>query len=51
MTNKIKIVLGVVALGAVLYFVFKKPESVDAKEPSYPNLDTTTTPSDAKPNA
>jgi len=51
MTNKIKIVLGVVALGAILYFVFKKPESIETKEPAIPNVDTTTTPSNAKPNA
>jgi hypothetical protein len=48
MTKNIKIVLGVVALGAVLYFVFKKPETIETIEP---NVDTTTTPSDAKPNA
>jgi hypothetical protein len=48
MTNKIKIVLGVVALGAILYFVFKKPESIEDSEP---NVDTTTTPSNVKPNA
>tara|TARA_R110000868_G_scaffold4085_5_gene24888 strand:- start:7933 stop:8088 length:156 start_codon:yes stop_codon:yes gene_type:complete len=51
MTKNIKIVLGIVALGAVLYFVFKKPENIDPKEPARPNIDTTTTPTDAKPNA
>ena len=51
MTNKIKIVLGVLALGAVLYFVFKKPETTDTKEPAKPNVDTTTTPTDSKPTA
>jgi hypothetical protein len=51
MTKNIKIVLGIVALGAVLYFVFKKPENIDPKEPARPNVDTTKTPTDAKPNA
>jgi len=51
MTKNIKIILGVVALGAVLYFVFKKPEGNETKEPAHPNVDTTTTPTDAKPNA
>jgi len=51
MTKNIKIVLGIIALGAVLYFVFKKPETTDTKEPAKPNVDTTTTPTDSKPNA
>ena len=48
MTNKIKMILGIVAIGAVLYFVFKKPETIETIET---NVDTTTNPSDAKPNA
>lgn len=51
MTKNIKIVLGVVAVGVVLYFVFKKPEGTETKEPAKPNVDTTTTPSNAQPNA